>query len=245
VVSKIKGNKMKRFTTILLTGVTALAFTACGGGSDSSPHESTPQIPKEDMLYHLPQLTQTAFDNAINASSNTYEIVFEGTSYLKFKLTSASKFIYKNGGIEYSGKSDLLDANGDSIGFTNGEVIPAGNYTLKIHSDTNLAKYHPFITMISKSFSGTNIFSLPLDNGQKYKTPSGFKSFFKINIPNNTCIGISGSYQYVTLYNTNLDDTGYNLDNNIECGIPGGQYYLYYSNHTIYEKSFTISIEDM
>ncbi len=56
---KFKGLKMKKLTTILLTGFATLAFTACGGSSSSSGGSTPPSQPIEEESPSLHNGSQT------------------------------------------------------------------------------------------------------------------------------------------------------------------------------------------
>ena len=176
----------------------------------------------------------------MKASYNIYEINFEGDAYLKIKLNKSSKFLYKNGGIEYSGKSEILYSNGQVTNYKSGDVLAPGEYILKIHSDTNLEKYHPYISFIANNLAYTKIYSLSLKDGKVYNVSPGFKGYFKIFIDNNKCLSIEGHYNDITLYDSNLSEIDYDLYNHVECNIPKGEYILYYNNYTIYSNEFQI-----
>jgi hypothetical protein len=231
-----KCNKKSKKMLNLFIVFFILFILGCGSSGNNS------EINDNDNFVFI-KLTMNSIKNPLKASYNIYEIDFVGDSYLKIKLNKSSRFLYSNGGIEYFGSSAILDLNGSVTGYKSGDILPAGEYILKIHSDTNLEKYHPFITFIANNLDYTKIYSLLLENGEKYNVPPGFKGYFKIYIENKKCLGVEGGYQDVKLYDLNLSETGYDLDNHVECDIPEGEYILYYNNHTVYENSFKIYYE--
>ena len=84
---KFKGDTMTRFTTILMTGVTALAFTACGGGSSGSGgNSSTPPPPTSISGGDASAPAILSFDLKNEISTNTAYNYFQYTGVEDTKL---------------------------------------------------------------------------------------------------------------------------------------------------------------
>jgi hypothetical protein len=238
-------------TCIVISSVVVLVGCGGGGGSDtpSSPPPTTPPPPSYS-LFAPPSLPIASENSPEKIDYNVFKIDFTGKTYVEFTTTQTGEFLFSSSGYGYNeSKFELYEYGTNNVvpfSFVTSDIyktddpLPAGRYTMKIYNDKTPST-GAYVSLLSNSFQDITLAELPMENGYSGTASPSFLSFWKFNVTSDKCIRVNGSYQYVYLYDSTLNDTGLDLDNNTEC-LQSGTYYMYFRNHTQYDQPFELVV---
>jgi len=241
---------MKKLVKLFLALTSLVIFAGCGGGGGGSDTPTTPPPPSYS-LFSPPSLPIASESNPLKIDYNVYKIDFKGKTYIEFTTTQTGELLFASSGYGYNEpKFELYEYGTDNVIpfsfvksniFKTDDPLPAGRYTMKIYNDKTPST-GAYVSLLSNSFQGITIAELPLQNGFSGTVSPSFLSFWKFNVTTDKCVMINGSYQDVYLYDSNLNDTGLDLDNDTEC-LKAGMYYIFFSNHTRYDQPFELVVD--
>ena len=210
---KFKGDTMTRFTTILMTGVTVLAFTACGGGSSSNSGGTNqpPAIPKESPI--------------IKSSDAPRHI----------DIPIGEKVILGGGALITS----LYNANGEyifkSTNKVGSKILTEGSYTLTARESTMI--YNDGEGMLFYVSSNIGVEDLPLNS--TINIPKRAARIYKLNVEYESMYLIETSRLSAYVFNSSLNKVTYT--DNVVTLTPGLYYFVVDTRTFIVEGRFSVT----
>ena len=227
----------------LFSSLAALLFVfvlaGCGGGGASDSQSGIISLFEPD---EMPLSTRS---NPFIPTKNTYKITESPDYYVRFATTRDAVIRMRISIVGWSVKNpfEIYDAqSGTMLDVNNSDILPAGEYVMKISSDMT-RRYGLFFTFCSPAFENIRIGDFPKSRYVEGDLDPNFKSFWRLVLHSPKCIALSGGAK-MTIYDEDLEETGIKLSNSTEC-LQEGTYYTYLaSTNWKYRRHFTLSVLD-